>query len=125
MLRNDRTVGVYEDKIESALPKLESLGFDRFRSELPEHEDPSGFQQQNGDTNYVPDIVAIRNGKKSYIEIAKKTHQHTKLVSKWKLLSTLAQMNKAFFGIVTPRGTIKYTKEILDSYNISANLIRI
>lgn len=125
MLKNDRSPDQYSQTIETAIPKLESLGFDNFRSELPDHMPPKGLTQKNGEINFFPDIVAIRNGKKAYIEIAKKTDQLLKLVSKWQLISASASANKEFFCIVASKGLVKFVKKILNTHNISASLIRI
>jgi len=125
MLKHDRDKDKYPQTIQNAIQKLKSLGFDEFKTDLPDYEQPNGFQQKNGTTKFVPDIVALRKGKKAYIEIAKKTDQIKPLVSKWKLLSTIASLNEVVFGIITPKGTVKFTKEVMETYNISANLIRI
>lgn len=125
MLKFDRSEEKYSETLETALPKLKNLGFGDFKADLPGYEVPAGFAMVGEEAKFVPDIAANRKGRKAYIEVAKKTQETTKLVSKWKLLAKIATLKNGFFGIIAPRGTVKFTKELLDEYQISAQLIRI
>lgn len=126
MLKSDRSERTYDRTLTDSLSKLKLLGFKEFRMDLPDYPSPTGFLMKGKDDfKVVPDIVADYGGRRSFIEISKKTDNPTQLVSKWKLLSKMAGLKNAFFGIITPKGTIKYTQELIDRYQIEAKLIRI
>ena len=126
MLLEDRTEDDYSKIIEAAVTKLAALGFQEFRTDLPHHPDPIPITRlDSAKSKFVPDIVAERTGKKAYLEIAKKPQDLERLVSKWYLLSKIAIMKDGFFGILTPKGTLKFTKEIVEAHNLEVQLIRI
>lgn len=125
MLKLDRTESDYSQTIEESIPKLKLLGFEDFQASIPGYEDPAAFSFVGDEDELTPDIVARRKGAKAYFEIARKTEHLSRLVTKWKLLSRSAALKEGFFGIITPRGTIRFTQEVLSNYNIRAQIIRI
>lgn len=104
---------------------VEKRGFKEVKSKLEGYETPFSFDQKNADTNYTPDITAVGNHGKAYFEIAYKTDDETALVSKWKLLSTIAEMKKGSLHIIVPYGQNKFTQELLERYNIEADVIKL
>ena len=108
-----------------AVELVESRGFTDVKSKLDGYEDPISFDKKGDDTNYTPDITAEENHGKAYFELARKTDEVTSLVSKWKLLSTIAKMKKGSFHIIVPYGQNKFTQEILDKYPVEADLIKL
>lgn len=126
MLKPQRTSTEYPRILEKVLPKLTTIGFGDFKADLPEFSRPKRFLMFGSKDNfYMPDISATRRGKKAFIEISTRKADEQRLISKWKLLSKLASSTGGFFGIVTPSGTIKFTKDLLEAHQIEAKLIRI
>lgn len=119
-----KSVDKYEPLLKKALKYVEARGFQDIKTKLDGYESPNSFAQKKEDNEYTPDITAQNNKGKFYFEIAQKTDEVTRLVSKWKLLSTLAQMKKGTFSILVPYGMNKFTEELIDTYKIDANVIK-
>lgn len=104
---------------------VEKRGFTNIKSKLEGYENPISFDKKGDKTNYTPDITATSSHGKAYFDIAQKTDDTTSLVSKWKLLSTIAAMKKGKLHIIVPFGQNKFTQEILSQYDIDADVIKL
>ncbi|MAY83372.1 MAG: hypothetical protein CMP59_04485 [Flavobacteriales bacterium] len=125
MLAEARTGEKYQELLEKAVQMVESRGFNQIRTQLDGYDQPQPFSQKKEDITYVPDISASNDRGKFYFEIAQKTEDVEHLVSKWKLLATVASMKNGGLNILVPYGHNRFTQDILDNYNISANLIKL
>ncbi|UII25479.1 hypothetical protein LVD15_19540 [Fulvivirga maritima] len=126
MLKQNREKTGYQEKLEMAVEKVENLGFDNIRADLPEFDTPAKLVNQNNNDVFIPDITAkSKSGKKAYFELSKKVKDTQKLVNKWKLLSTMATIKEGAFQIFVPHGSMKFTKDLVTKYNIAAELIKI
>ncbi|MFK7926522.1 MAG: hypothetical protein AB8H47_31525 [Bacteroidia bacterium] len=124
MLIETRNEELYTDKLSEVVKILKSQGFEKIRAGLPDYPEPSPLIRQSDEHAYIPDITAIKNGGKFYIEVAKRTPEEVKLVGKWKLLATLASMKKGELKIFVPRGELSFTRRVLTKYNIEATMIK-
>lgn len=122
MLVDNRNPKTYEKYLREVVSSLETKGYETIRAELPDYAPPTGLVSRQDDTVYVPDITAIRHGSKYYFEIARKTDQVAKLVGKWKLLAKLAALKNGDFAIFVPRGQMAFTRQIIVSNNIQAEV---
>ena len=126
MPKKNNTKDQYEETIHAAIPKLKVLGFDDFKSNLPEHPDPKPLPKvSNKGLKFIPDMVADRRGRKAYLEISKKSDDMNRLISKWTSLEELAANKNGFFGIIVPKGMMKFTQKLIRSRKIGATLIRL
>lgn len=126
MLNTEKSRESYSKYVNEIIPLLKRKGYHNFKADLPDYEVPSKFTLQGEvEIIYMPDISAVYQGRPSYIEISSRTDNVEQLVSKWKLLSKVLGMKDGTFNIVTPRGTIKFTREVLAKHNIEAELIQI
>lgn len=125
MLAESKQSTKYQELLEKSVELVKSRGFDEIKTSLEGYDDPISFSQKKEDNQYQPDITAINNRGKFYFEIAQKTEDVQKLVSKWKLLSTVAGMKNGGLNILVPYGQNKFTQELVDQYNINANLIKL
>ncbi|MEQ8909555.1 MAG: hypothetical protein RIC95_10210 [Vicingaceae bacterium] len=114
-----------EEWLQKSVELIEKRGFKEIKSKLDGYDEPISFDQKNSDTNYTPDITAVGNHGKAYFEIAQKTDDVTALVSKWKLLSTIAEMKQGSLHIIVPYGQNKFTQEVISKYNIEADIIKL
>ena len=74
----------------------------------------------------TPDATATSFGTKSYFEIALKTNNRSlrqRLISKWKLLSLLAQRKGGQLYLFIPHGHKRFTRDIAAKHDIQANFI--
>ncbi len=125
MLTPEKTsVDKYEPLLKKAIKYVEARGFKEVKTKLDGYESPNSFAQKKEDNEYTPDITAENNKGKFYFEIAQKTDNVNRLVSKWKLLSTLAQMKNGSFSILVPYGMNKFTEDLIDTYKIDAKIIK-
>lgn len=125
MLAESRSSEEYQELLEKAVSRLQAKGYEDIRVNLKGFEEPVGFNQKKSDIEYIPDLTARRHKGKCYFEIAKKTANITSLVSKWKLLSTIAEMKNGRFTILIPYGHNKFTQELIEQYSIKAELIKL
>jgi hypothetical protein len=86
-----------------------------------------GFEQTNPFTNkqteeeIIPDISFITSsGAKHYTEVALKQDTYEKLVTRWKLLGTIASYKRGKLHLLAPKGHKMFTQRLVDQYNINA-----
>lgn len=124
MLLEERQDVKYKELLEKAVEQVQRRGFKDIRVKLDGYEEPKSFSQQKEDNTYIPDITATNSKGKFYFEIAQKTNDTTSMVSKWKLLSTIAEMKNGGLNILVPYGQSKFTNELVEQYNINAKLLK-
>ena len=125
MINKNRESKAFNDAFEKALLKLRQVGYTDIKADYEDYERPPGLINQRTKETFIPDITAISDERKHYFEISQKSDPKDLLVSKWKLLESMAQMRNGTFKIFAPKGTIKFTEGFIDKYNIKAEIIRI
>jgi len=125
MLAESKKSEKYNELLKKAIKQVQAKGYHDIKTKLSGFDDPNGFSQKKEDNEYIPDITAVNNKGKNYFEIAEKTKDVTKLVSKWKLLATIAAMKNGQFTILVPYGQNKFTEELVEKHNINARLVRL
>lgn len=125
MLAEQRTKESTQKQIAKLAQELEKKGFGEVKVALPGYEQPYALTNKDKGYSLTPDITALVNGRRAYIEVSKKTKDRNQLATKWKLLSQLAQLKHTSFRILVPHGTMKFTKEMLEQFHISADLIKV
>lgn len=112
--------------LESAIEKIEKLGYKNVKvAALEEYETPQGFSRAKDDESFVPDITATMRGRKAYFDIALKTEKNRRLVTKWRLMDTIARMKNRKFTLLIPRGSYRFAADIVKQYSINPRLVRI
>ena len=126
MLKTKREEDRYESTLEKMIQTIEKKGFTEIKAEYADLEAPAKLVSQNNKDVYIPDATASnRLGQKGYFEISRKIKETEKLVNKWKVLETLANIKQGVFQIFVPHGSMKFTKELVDKYHINAELVKI
>ncbi len=126
MLKEFRNDEKYDTVLNRVLENIEKSGFESIRADFPEMEKPARLVGQSNEDIFIPDATALsKNGNKAYFEISRKVDEPNKLVNKWKLLSTLADLKNGVFKIFVPHGSMRFTQEIVNRYNIKADLVKI
>ena len=100
-------------------------GFETIKANIEGYEAPALLKRKGEDEGFVPDATGTLNGKKSYFELALKTEKTSDLVTKWKLLSNLAQFRGGKLYLVAPKGHVAFTNRLLKDYPIQAKLVKI
>jgi Holliday junction resolvase len=121
-MNKSKTEKIYQ-KVNKWLTKR---GFQNIKANVEGYETPTGFQQRGADDLVIPDITASTQDSKYYFEIAVKPSQKTKiqqLVSKWKLLSLLANNKGGKLYLMAPYGNKSFAQRIIERYKIDAKFI--
>ena len=107
---------------EKAIAWAEKRGFSQIKADFEDYETPSKFIKQGEDEPYIPNITGMKTGGKCYIEIATKSDNIARHISKWKLLSTVAQVKGGSLFLLTPRGHKSFIKQQVEKYQLQVNL---
>ena len=110
---------------ERAITWAKKHGFSNIQANTEEYEIPAGFTRKGETEAYIPDISGSKLGGKSYVEIAMKTEDNDDQVSKYKLLSTMANIKSGKLYLLAPKGHKAYVDKMVKQYNISAEVISI
>jgi len=103
-------------------------GFRNIKANTEGFETPRSFMKKDGEEEdaVIPDITATSFGSKYYFEIVTKPTQNKvkqKLISKWKLLSFLAERKGGKLYLFAPHGNKSFTQNIMDKYKIKAKFV--
>ena len=110
---------------ESAIKWAKKQGFQNIKANYQDYDTPGQFNQQGDDNAFIPDITGVGLGGKNYVEIAMKTENLSRTVSKWKLLSTMASIKGGKFYLLAPRGHKAFTVNIVEKHNLEARVVSI
>lgn len=115
-----------KDFLERSVDYLSAKGFDNIKADLDGYDSPTSFVKQSNGQNITPDITATKNGRKYFFDVSLKSEKATLLKSKWKLLDTVARLKSNRFRVITTRGHVNFTDNLLKEMNLDkTNLIRI
>ncbi|NAY92363.1 hypothetical protein GTQ34_10565 [Muricauda sp. JGD-17] len=105
--------------LKKSVEYLEGRGFDNIKVDLSGHERPKSFRTKSGDVQVAADISATKNGRKYFFDISLKTKKPKLLKSKWLLLDTVARLKSNSFKIITTKGHLKFTDDLLNEVNLT------
>ena len=109
--------------IKKAIQWAENHGFNNLKANLKDYETPTQFISKEGEKTFTPDVTGLQQDKKSYIEIAIKSENVKRKISKWKLLSTLANIKGGKFFLLVPRGHKHFTVQIVKDCHLNAEVV--
>ncbi len=110
---------------DKAITWAQRQGLTNIKANHGDFEMPSQFKRPGEDQPVIPDITGFRTGNKNYIEIAEKTDEVQRIVSRWKLLGTMAAMKGGKLYLLAPRGHKAFTEDLVTRYNLSAKIVSI
>ncbi|MFT4663187.1 MAG: hypothetical protein ACI8YQ_001948 [Polaribacter sp.] len=113
-----------EELFEVAINWAKKRGFKKIKANTEDFDTPSAFNREGKDP-VIPDLTGMQTSGKSYVEIACKVEDVQGLISKWKLLSTMAQVKGGKLYLLAPRGHKAFTENIVKDYNLEARIISI
>ncbi len=109
-----------------AIKILEKKGYKEIKTDLPNYESPTAFNQVGTDEAYQPDLTARTSMSKHYFEIIEDKNQDVlKVAGKWKLMSKLAEIKNGKFFVLVPHGLMSYTRRLLENHRIEADIIKL
>ncbi len=94
---------------------------DEIKSVHEDYDDTKTFRNKNTDETIQPDVsFKVRGGIKHFSEVALKSENIRKLVTRWKFLSIKASLNRGKLFLLAPRGHKMFTERLVSKYNINA-----
>lgn len=110
-----------KEYLSKALDWVKSKSTYTVKSQAEGYENTKTFTNKSSLETIQPDISYITNrGNKHFTEIALKSDKPQKLITRWKLLSTMASMKNGKLHLLAPRGHKMFTQRLVDKYNIRA-----
>ncbi len=101
-------------------------GFKDIKSRMgEEYPETAKIERPSSGDFLTPDITATKNDLKSYFEIAIKTPDTDILISKWMILSQLANRKGGALHILAPKGHYRFSEDIITRGNINVKLIKL
>ena len=110
---------------ETAIKWAKKQGFQNIKANYMDYETPAQFNRKGQEAAFIPDITGTGLGGKNYVEIAMKSEDIPNMVSKWKLLSTMASIKGGKFYLLAPRGHKAFTVNIVEKHNLEAKVVSI
>lgn len=104
-------------------------GFKNIKANTEGFETPKSFLRKTTtpeDDEVTPDATALSQGVKCYFEIAVKPNDRgirQRLISKWKLLSFLAERKGGQLYLFAPHGNKSFTQTTMEQYGIKARFV--
>lgn len=111
--------------VEKAIAWAEKRGFSNIKANYEGYETPKVYTKPEEDKPYVPDLTVTKTGGKSYVEVALKTDNIERRISKWKLLNTLAAMKGGKLFLLAPRGHKAFVNRMLKKFSLNATVVSI
>lgn len=112
-----------QKNIENAIAWAKKKGFDRIKANHPDFDTPVQYTNPVQEEVYTPDITASKLGRKSYFEIAMKSDDIQRKITKWKLLSKLSAIKGGKLFLLAPSGHKAFTERILKTHNLMAQVV--
>ncbi|WP_203255876.1 hypothetical protein [Hyunsoonleella ulvae] len=109
----------YSDILEESINYLENRGFENLKADIDGYESPKSYTKKGSNISITPDIVASKEGRKYFFDISLKSEKPKLLKSKWLFLNTLSTLKSARFKLITTRGHIQYSKNMLQDLNLN------
>ena len=105
---------------------LTDQGYENIKADCQDYEQPNSFVNKQEGKEFTPDVTAEKNGRRYYFELGTKTRDIDELKTKWKLLDTMAKIKKMGFRVITMRGHIQFSRDLMRQLGFSPKrLVRI
>ena len=110
--------------LDKAIQWVKNRNVKVIKSKHEEYEDPKLFINRYTRESIQPDIsFTTQNGAKHYTDIAIKTENKQGIVTRWKLLSTMASFARGRLYILAPRGHKSFAERLVKKYKINATIL--
>lgn len=109
-----------EKYLDKVITWVEKRKISSLKSSFDGYEDPKTFTNQATKEQVQPDVSFTIDNATHYSEIALKCEDTRRLVTRWKLLSTMANFKKGQLHLFAPKGHKIFTKKLVEDNNIDA-----
>ena len=114
-----------ENFIPLAVKWAKAHGFKEIQANMEGYDTPKSYERSADNTRFTPDVTGVNMFNRHYLEVSVKTEELRGSISKWKLLSELAGMKGGKLYLLAPKGHVRFTKDLVDQYNIPAEVVKI
>ncbi|UBM57970.1 hypothetical protein LAG90_14265 [Marinilongibacter aquaticus] len=112
--------------IEKTIAWAKKNGFDNIKADLEGYEQPFAYERAADQQKFVPDVTGVSYSKKCFFEVVLKAMDGQRNTTKLTLLNELAKIKNSRLYLMAPTGNLKYTKELVDSAQLTqAEVVRI
>jgi len=111
--------------LKESITYLEKSGFENIKAEVVGYDSPKLYHKVGSDISMGPDIEAKRNGITHYFEISLKSEQPQLLKSKLQFLATVTKMKDYRLKVITRRGHLKFTQDMLADLHLDKHPIHL
>ena len=109
-----------EKYLDKVITWVEKRKISSLKSSFEGYEAPKIFTNQATQEQVQPDVSFTIDNATHYSEIALKCEDTRRLVTRWKLLSTMANVKKGQLHLFAPKGHKIFTKKLVEDNNIDA-----
>jgi len=111
--------------LKESITYLEKSGFENIKAKIAGYSTPKSYQKVGSDISMGPDIEAKRNGITHYFEISLKSEKPQLLKSKLQFLATVTKMKDYRLKVITRRGHLKFTQDMLADLHLDKHPIHL
>ncbi|MCJ8163416.1 hypothetical protein MKJ04_01090 [Pontibacter sp. E15-1] len=128
MLQSRKKTEDYNSYAEQVIKFAQKSGYDNIKADFTGYTSPASLSMVNTDLTLTPDFTARRGNDKYYFElVVKNDHEEEQrtLISKWKVLESVARMKGGCLRLFVPRGSYRFATTLLQQHNIEAQLTKL
>jgi hypothetical protein len=107
-----------ETYFQQAIAWAQKRGLSNLKANWEDYETPSQFSRTDEEPPFIPDITGRTPSGKVYVEIAVKSDDVDRSMSKWKLMSTLASMKGGKLILLVPKGHKAFASRMLKLHRL-------
>lgn len=111
-----------DNYLSKAIQWVKSKSISSLRAKYEDLEPPKTFINHSTQEEIQADISFITRGGRHYTDIALKSDQPQKLITKWKVLSEMAALKEGKLYLLAPRGHKMFVQKLVETYKINATI---
>ncbi len=125
MIQQDKRTDKNNDFLTETIEYLENKGFENIKADVEGYETPKSFKRSSTGNTLTPDIIAEKRGIPYIFEVSLKSAKPKLLKTKWLLFDTLSKIKDYRFRIITTRGHLSFTRDLIEEAKLNKEFIRI
>jgi hypothetical protein len=112
-----------EEYLSHAIAWAKMKGLSILSAKAEGYEEPKSYFNKTKNEHIQPDLTCeSRSGNRHYVEVAMKSNDTQKSITRWKFLSVLATMKEGNLHLLTPKGHKKHIADLVLQYKITAKI---
>ncbi|MCC9168601.1 hypothetical protein [Pontibacter harenae] len=127
MLQIRKQTHNYDSYAEQIINYAQKAGYKEIKADFTGYDSPASLTMISQNMTLTPDFSAKRGDNKYYFELVVKNQDDealNTLVSKWKVLESIAKMKGGDLMLFVPHGSYKFATELIQNHGIDAKLTK-